>query len=408
MLPTLIPIASARTQYFPDSSGPTFPPQETTRSDTADRDGDDDVTSQAPGASPQPSQAQWSETLSDRYPKQNVWPQRFELTPFFHEDLDGVGVVKWENYYPPFRNFLDAQPIQRKQYTDGFRRAITGIAGQLINGKLNSAEQIWDACRAARVELIPSDIENQEALRKSFASDRQQTRSNLRTPMSCNYLDFYVSHRRLAPWVKNCTEAIRLEPALTKSAFENDCSEIKWHEIAQFAADHAKPNQHFVRVFLCAEKPTSAATVQIGWHQGKPIPLTTWFRDDNAGTWLYHTTPTHIDLAKPVIASKFFELFELLHQQDPVIPGAFRGKLASLNWWLANTCTDERGSAAKTEMFCRAVALASGFEYPKYKEGISSDVECMALSEHDWIDAQPYLLAGAINPFTAYPRTQST
>ncbi len=50
-------------------------------------------------------------------------------------------------------------------------------------------------------------------------------------------------------------------------------------------------------------------------------------------------------------------------------------RLGELHWWMAHAMPDGRGSAAKTEMGMRAIALAHGIALPPFRRGIVPDLE---------------------------------
>jgi hypothetical protein len=59
-------------------------------------------------------------------------------------------------------------------------------------------------------------------------------------------------------------------------------------------------------------------------------------------------------------------------------------RLGEIHWWLSHAMPDNRGSAAKSELTVRALALSEGLSLPPFRQGVVPDLESFVTSQEDF------------------------
>lgn len=59
-------------------------------------------------------------------------------------------------------------------------------------------------------------------------------------------------------------------------------------------------------------------------------------------------------------------------------------QLGEMHWWLSHAMPDNRGSAAKSELTVRSVALSEGLSLPPFKQGAVPDLESFLTTQEDF------------------------
>jgi avirulence protein len=209
----------------------------------------------------------------------------------------------------------------------------TKAAQDIKDGRITSADQLWDAARAWRAGLAKVTNASEGSLELFFRGrDPNDVQDNAVTPLTGKYLS-------IAPKVA-----------------------------AEFPA--------------LGELGGHLGTIH-GVIDGKTLDLTTFTlsADEKSGL-IFHTDPSNL----PLIQRQVEDLYR--HALDPKTSRADVIKTAAeMHWWLVQALPDPRGSAAKADVFVRSVLEARGIQVPPWKKGVVPDLQALASPESEFVAA---------------------
>lgn len=251
-----------------------------------------------------------------------------------------------------------------KRYGTAFQEASVRLGAQIAKGELASFDELWKACRAWRLGQFDNPQERQvrpnispdekNELRLSFAYER-----NTQTT-----IENKLSWTPIAGKYGFITPKILASKNFTASVFDG-------HQV--LGATHEVPidgkRTELTRIFAFANELRESVPIPVNV---LGVPL--------LGT-IYHTS---VD-ALPTIKGKISEQFEDLISADMTDPVERRTKLAEMHWLLAHAMLDHRGSAAKSELAIRSIAMALDMELPPFREDIAPDLEAFVRPIDDFV-----------------------
>ena len=316
------------------------------------------------------------------------WPHNFHnphtLTP---AEIERTGLVNWS------ANELNKPKEPRQKdwiqlhYANQFNDAVNHIANLFGHPNYSHFGKLWDECTSERAKLIrySNNVGDNETDR--FSKKRSTHSSRLYTPVEGNYLTYF--HRHLQSLIEHIDPSVSIKAQDHLGTFSVSTSKQLETDLMHIAKAAQTPHHWIVE--HDPENHSPAVYGLLGHNNGQCLPLTIWVlakpnADINSFQQIIHHT-CHQQL-QPIEQLVHQKLVDIASKRE-VAANEFLKDVSSVYWWLANACLNKRGSAACTEMFCRALCRASGFDWPLYKPGISLDLECMARSEPEFIQAVP-------------------
>ena len=227
--------------------------------------------------------------------------------------------------------------------------------------------------------------------RPCFAKKRADQQTELFTPVQQVYQHYF--NRKLGPLFEQLLIGGDCIPTweLTYHTLKNR-KEMP-QRLERIIADTDK-TKHWIADEAPTDQSGAGVYCVLGHHAQEVIPLTLWkltpvpLNHHGDTEVIFHTSPKYLNRIEQIIHEKLHALGSKIND-NTITASDFYKAVGSIYWWAANGCLNHRGSAACTEMMCRALCKASGFDWPLHQRGVSLDLECMARSEPEFIRALP-------------------
>jgi hypothetical protein len=276
------------------------------------------------------------------------------------------------------------------------------ILGQHLRNECKAGNQpsfptLWEACRAWRVSSL--DLESNTEDIDNFSSSRLWHNHSHIFSTSIHAFDIKYGHL-IGVTTKHIQRATRVMPSHQQIQFrELELSDQFWKDkIVQLVS-----LQHFVIIQEQRIPLTTLRTVLNERDQAVPHP---WSHIDNKNRKidskklvkvppnelsdgvLLHTEAKYLDLLSEEIESKLQRVLKLFVSDSSCIreQSELLTRLAEIHYLLAHAAFDCRGSAAKSELLIRTLAIASGVELSPFKKGFIPDLEAFVHPKGDYIN----------------------
>lgn len=271
-----------------------------------------------------------------------------------------IGVARW----PDLPHGMETS-ARNKAYGRRFHETTLDASQRIADGQIQNFRQLWNFVGAARYQWVLDDPDrsggpgkarqNQE---QAFASGypRQQ---DVTTPLGGRY--GYVIERART---------------LQTTAIANGLAQQSGLALPpHFMAHHA-----FQMQGMLDGRPVALTTIRVAVNPEDFLHPVAKQLSEARGSGLRNTLSlphsiehTHF-AAIPSIVNHVEHLYGSLMER-PRTREELLPRLGELHWWMAHAMPDGRGSAAKTEMGMRAIALAHGIALPPFRRGIVPDLE---------------------------------
>jgi hypothetical protein len=242
---------------------------------------------------------------------------------------------------------------------------------QYLQGDSPKFNVVWEACRTWRVGRL----------------DAQSSADEIRK----------FSVRRVP---HECLDATPIQP-------DSDSEDIRYGHLVALLVDKAKQGQaqkFRAQSDVVEDRISFSTVVQL---KGQDIHLTElrtvvdesgkplhnqWAMDANldmgdtsptltdkeliAGGYMHHTKHSHLVLIEQALQEQLqsYGASVQTHLGNSTRRSSVLTQLANMHYLLAHAMFDQRGSAAKSELLIRGLAVAAGFELPPFKAGFVPDL----------------------------------
>ena len=243
-----------------------------------------------------------------------------------------------------------------RRYGAEFHAASSRLGAEIARGQLASFDDLWTTCRAWRVQqfdkaLIANELRHLDTVagsgqdlyetRMQFSTTRQADGSESCTPIVGPYI--YLHPRIMAASGRDFIAQSGERTRAMRQTLNIDGAEITLTKLAAFTND--KGEKALART---PKLPNASVFGVVG-----------------------HTDADQL----PPLKSRIEKLFRQVLAPNTTDPEQRLDLLAEMHWLLAHAMPDHRGSAAKSELAIRALAMAMDMELPPFRHNIAPDLE---------------------------------
>ncbi len=242
-----------------------------------------------------------------------------------------------------------------RQYGRAFHAESKRLGAEIATGEVASFGQLWGRCRQWRVAQFDKAKASDQLRRMDNTAGSQQSSAETRS---------LFASPRLPDEAFNCTPILGVYVQLHSQIMAAD-GEISYGDKGQ----------------------QTRLVQQTAELNGKIIPLTTLAAFNNEKGERYavqtsvvpqtkvfglmgHTLSHHL----PALKNRLEQLFAQALSPSTTGHAERLGMLAEMHWLLAHAMLDHRGSAAKSELSIRSIAMAMDMELPPFREHVAPDL----------------------------------